>query len=114
MHGQQAPLLASRSRHALAGSDETDPEKQFEQTESNPSGGHAEEYPEYWSPHSKWADSQRDGENATSSSINTTFEPLVDSVPRVRQPTESEIERGITALLPFAQEWGLQLNPEDL
>jgi hypothetical protein len=31
----------------LAGSDENDPKKQFEQTDSNPSGGHAKEYPEY-------------------------------------------------------------------
>ena len=28
--------------------------------------------------------------------------------------TEGEIQRGVTALVPFAQEWGLQLNPEDL
>jgi hypothetical protein len=32
----------------------------------------------------------------------------------VRRPTEHEIERGITALVPFAHEWGLPLNPEDL
>jgi hypothetical protein len=36
------------------------------------------------------------------------------SVQRVRRLTEGEIERGITALVPFAQEWGLPLNPEDL
>jgi hypothetical protein len=39
---------------------------------------------------------------------------LGDSVPRVSRPTQTEIERGIAALLPFAQEWGLPLNPEDL
>jgi hypothetical protein len=32
----------------------------------------------------------------------------------VRQLTEGEIERGIAALLPFAHEWRLPLNPEDL
>jgi predicted DNA binding CopG/RHH family protein len=32
----------------------------------------------------------------------------------VRRLTEGEIERGITALVPFADEWGLSLNPEDL
>lgn len=34
--------------------------------------------------------------------------------PSVRRLTEGDIERGITALVPFAQEWGLPLNPEDL
>jgi hypothetical protein len=28
--------------------------------------------------------------------------------------TEGEIERGVTALVPYVQEWGLPLNPEDL
>jgi hypothetical protein len=32
----------------------------------------------------------------------------------VRRPTEGEIERGISSLVPFVQEWGLPLNPEDL
>src|SRR5690349_4976866 len=36
------------------------------------------------------------------------------SVPGVSQPTGDEIERGVAALVPFAQEWGLPLNPEDL
>ena len=30
------------------------------------------------------------------------------------QLTEGEIERGVTALVPYVQEWGLPLNPEDL
>jgi hypothetical protein len=28
--------------------------------------------------------------------------------------TEGEIERAVTALVPYVQEWGLPLNPEDL
>lgn len=36
------------------------------------------------------------------------------SVQRVRWLTQGEVERGTTALIPFAQEWGLSLNPEDL
>lgn len=28
--------------------------------------------------------------------------------------TEGEIERAVTALLPYVQEWGLPINPEDL
>ena len=30
------------------------------------------------------------------------------------KPTSERVERGVGALLPFAQEWNLSLNPEDL
>jgi hypothetical protein len=30
------------------------------------------------------------------------------------EPTQVEIHRGVTALVPFVQEWRLALNPEDL
>jgi hypothetical protein len=30
------------------------------------------------------------------------------------EPTPEQIERGTHALVPFVQEWGLPLNPEDL
>jgi hypothetical protein len=32
----------------------------------------------------------------------------------MKRPTEGEIERAVTALVPYVQEWGLPLNPEDL
>jgi hypothetical protein len=32
----------------------------------------------------------------------------------MKRPNEGEIERAVTALVPFAQEWGLPLNPENL
>jgi hypothetical protein len=32
----------------------------------------------------------------------------------VREPTPEQIERGTTALVPFVQQWGLPLNPENL
>jgi hypothetical protein len=30
------------------------------------------------------------------------------------EPTEAQLERAVTALVPFVQEWRLSLNPEDL
>jgi hypothetical protein len=30
------------------------------------------------------------------------------------RPRQEEVERGVGALIPFVQEWGLPLNPEDL
>lgn len=38
----------------------------------------------------------------------------VCTVVRMTGLTEGEIERGVTALVPYVQEWGLPLNPEDL
>jgi hypothetical protein len=32
----------------------------------------------------------------------------------VSEPTPEQVERGTTALVPFVQEWGLPLNPENL
>ena len=30
------------------------------------------------------------------------------------EPTASEVDRAVTALLPFVRRWGLSLNPEDV
>jgi hypothetical protein len=30
------------------------------------------------------------------------------------EPTPDQIERAVSALMPYAQEWNLPLNPEDL
>jgi hypothetical protein len=30
------------------------------------------------------------------------------------QPTEDQMERAVTALVPYVQEWRLPLNPEEL
>ena len=30
------------------------------------------------------------------------------------EPTASELDRAVTALLPFVRRWGLSLNPEDV
>ena len=44
MHSQQKTArIVCPSRHALAGSDETDPKKQLEQTEGDPRGRHGGE-----------------------------------------------------------------------